>query len=306
MDQLSAMRAFVRVVQSGSFSAAAREQNSSQATVSKKVAALEAQLGVKLLTRSSRDLSLTQAGVDYYEHCVDLLAELEEVEARVRSQVAAPRGTLRVTAPVPFGRRVLAPLVGEFLQRYPDIQLDMSLGDRHVDLIAEGIDVAIRARKLEDSSLVARHLFDNPMLVVAAPDYLAREGTPREPGDLKRHNCIVYSLLKTLNNWHFSLEGKGFSVPVSGSFRSDSGDTNLAVALAGQGITQLPIWMVDEYLKSGRLVRLFEDYRADSIPFNALYSQSRYVPLKVRCFVDFLKEKLAENPLYEGARAPGR
>lgn len=298
MDQLSAMRAFVRVVQTGSFSAVGRELNTTQATISKKVASLEAKLGVKLLTRSSRDVSLTQAGTDYYEQTVVMLSELDEVEARVRSQVATPQGTLRVTAPVAFGRLVLAPLIGEFLERYPDIKVDMSLGDRHVDLIAEGVDVAIRARKLEDSSLVARHLFENPMLLVASPSYLELHGEPREPADLKRHHCIVYSLLRTGNNWHFTYQGKEISVPVTGDFQSDSGDTNLEVVLSGLGITALPIWMVEEHLQSGRLVQLLTDYKADQIPFNAIYPQNRYVPLKVRCFVDFLKEKLAESTLF--------
>ena len=298
MDQLGAMRAFVRVVQTGSFSAVGRELNTTQATISKKVAALEAKLGVKLLTRSSRDISLTQAGADYYEQTVVMLAELDEVEARVRSQVATPQGTLRVTAPVAFGRLVLAPIVGEFLEKYPDIKVDMSLGDRHVDLIAEGVDVAIRARKLEDSSLIARHLFDNPMLLVASPKYVKLHGEPREPADLKRHNCIVYSLLRTGNHWHFTHHGKEISVPVTGTFQSDSGDTNMEVALSGLGITALPIWMVKEHLRSGRLVQILTDYKADSIPFNAIYPQNRYVPLKVRCFVDFLKEKLAESALF--------
>lgn len=298
MDQLGAMRAFVRVVQTGSFSAVGRELNTTQATISKKVAALEAKLGVKLLTRSSRDVSLTQAGTDYYEQTVVMLAELDEVEARVRSQVATPQGTLRVTAPVAFGRLVLAPIVGEFLEKYPDIKIDMSLGDRHVDLIAEGVDVAIRARKLEDSSLIARHLFENPMLLVASPEYVKLHGDPREPADLKRHNCIVYSLLRTGNYWHFTHQGKEISVPVTGTFQSDSGDTNLEVALSGLGITALPIWMVNEHLQSGKLVQLLSDYKGDSIPFNAIYPQNRYVPLKVRCFVEFLKEKLAESTLF--------
>ncbi len=299
MDQLGAMRAFVRVVQTGSFSAVGRELNTTQATISKKVAALEAKLGVKLLTRSSRDISLTQAGADYYEQTVVVLAELDEVEARVRSQVATPQGTLRVTAPAPFGRLVLAPIIGEFLERYPDIKLDMTLGDRHVDLIAEGVDVAIRARKLEDSSLIARHLFDNPMLLVASPEYVKLHGEPREPADLKRHNCIVYSLLRTGNYWHFTHQGKETSVPVTGTFQSDSGDTNLEVALSRLGITALPIWMVNEHLQSGRLVQLLSDYQADQIPFNAIYPQNRYVPLKVRCFVDFIKDKLAESTLFQ-------
>lgn len=288
MDQLDAMRAFVRVVQSGSFSAAARDENTTQSTISKKVAALEAHLGAKLLTRSTRELSLTEAGTEYYEHCVVLLGELDEVEVRVRSHVAEPKGTLRITAPVAFGRLVLAPLMGEFLSKYPDIQLDVSLADRQVDLVAEGIDVAIRASQLQDSSLIARHLFDNPMLLVASPDYLSRNGLPKHPEDLKQHNCIVYSLFGT-PNWRFYRDGKEISVPVSGSFRSDSGDTNMEVALTGLGITQLPIWIVREHLQSGRLIQLMTDYQMDQVPFHAVYPQNRYVPLKVRCFIDFLK-----------------
>jgi DNA-binding transcriptional LysR family regulator len=293
MDKFIAMRAFVRVALSGSFSAAARDQNSSQATISKRVAALEESLGVKLLSRTSRNSALTQAGAEYYEHCVALLAEMDEVEAQVRSQHAAPQGVLRVTAPVAFGRLVLAPLVSEFLQAYPDIQLDMSLVDKQVDLIAEGMDIAIRARKLEDSSLIARPLFDNPMLLVASPKYITVHGIPEQPVDLTEHNCIVYSLFGT-SNWLFRHGGKEVSVPVSGSFRSDSGDTNLEVALTGLGITQSPFWMVEEHLRNGRLVRLLPDYQPNPVPFNAVYPHNRYVPLKVRCFIDFLKMKIAK------------
>ncbi|WP_432474512.1 LysR family transcriptional regulator [Amphritea sp. HPY] len=297
MDQLSAMRVFVRVVQTGSFSAVGREMNSSQATISKKVAALETRLGVKLLTRSSRDHSLTEAGVEYFEKCLILLAELDEVEARVRSQVASPRGVLKITAPVAFGRLVLASLIKDFLLQFPDIRIDLSLSDRHVDLIAEGVDIAIRARKLEDSTLIAQPLFDNPMLPIASPEYLESHGTPQHPDDLKEHNCILYSLAREAYIWRFHQADKTFSVPVSGNFQSDNGDTNLEVVLSGLGITQLPIWMVEEYLQTGKLIRLLSDYGTDSIPFNAIYPQNRYVPLKVRCFIDFLKQKLTERGL---------
>lgn len=156
MDQLGAMRAFIRVVQTGSFSAAAREQNPPQATISKKVAALEARLSVKLLTRSSRELSLTQVGAEYYEKCVAILGELDEAEASARSQVALPKGIIRITAPVVFGRLVIAPILAEFLSLYPEIKVDLALSDKHVGFISEGVDIAIRARELEDSSLVAR------------------------------------------------------------------------------------------------------------------------------------------------------
>lgn len=304
MDQLIAMRTFVRVVQTGNFSAAAREQNSSQANVSKRVLGLESLLGAKLLTRTSRELSLTDMGSEYYQKCLVILAELDEADAAVRSEAASPKGTLKIAAPIALARLVLAPLVKAFIEQYPEIKIDIAASDAQIDLIAQGIDIAIRAKKLEDSSLVARHLFDNPMLLVASPDYLQQRGIPNAPEELKHHNCIVYSLLSSINIWRFSKKAKEgekdkeFSVPVTGNFQSSNGDTNLEVALTGLGIVQLPIWMIDEHIKSGRLTQVLTDYKAVSIPLNAIYPQNRYVPLKVRCFVDFLKKQLANNDIF--------
>ncbi|GIU22252.1 LysR family transcriptional regulator [Shewanella schlegeliana] len=301
MDQLGAMRAFVRVVQSGSFSAAAREQNTTQATISKKVAALESLLGAKLLTRSSRENSMTEVGTAYYESCVAIIGELDEAQAQVRSQQASPKGVLRVAAPIVFGCQFIAPFLSHFLECYPEIKVDLMLSDKHVDLIAEGIDVAIRAKQLEDSSLIARHLFDNPMVVVASPDYLKRFGEPEAPQELRTHNCIVYSMLKSVNIWHFEQakeSGDKISVPVSGNCRCDNGEAILQLALDGLGVVQLPIWMVDEHIKEGNLKAILSNYTAKPLPFNAIYPQSRYVPLKARCFIDFLKQRLAESSSY--------
>ncbi|CAE6967608.1 Bacterial regulatory helix-turn-helix protein [Vibrio sp. B1ASS3] len=292
MDQLSAMRAFVRVVQTGSFSATGREMNTSQTTISKKVAALEKKIGVKLLARSSRDHALTPAGTKYYQTCVDILGELDEAEAEARSEVASPQGTIRISAPVAFGRILLAPIMSEFFQRYPDIKVDLQLSDQHTDLISDGIDVAIRAKQLEDSTLIARHLFDNPMLVLAAPNYLQQHGEPKTPEDLKQHNCLVYSRMKDINVWSFTKQNQKHAVAVNGNFQSDNGDVLLEVALTGMGIVTLPIWMVEHHLKEGRLTQLMSDYTGQNLPFNAVYLQSRYTPLKVRCLIDYLKEKL--------------
>ncbi|HDM8230987.1 TPA: LysR family transcriptional regulator [Vibrio campbellii] len=292
MDQLSAMRAFVRVVQTGSFSATGREMNTSQTTISKKVAALEKKIGVKLLARSSRDHALTPAGAKYYQTCVDILGELDEAEAEARSEVASPQGTIRISAPVAFGRILLAPIMAEFFQRYPDIKVDLQLSDQHTDLISDGIDVAIRAKQLEDSTLIARHLFDNPMLVLAAPSYLQQHGEPKTPEDLKQHNCLVYSRMKDINVWSFTKQNQKHAVAVNGNFQSDNGDVLLEVALTGMGIVILPIWMVEHHLKERRLTQLMSDYTGQNLPFNAVYLQSRYTPLKVRCLIDYLKEKL--------------
>jgi len=299
MDQLGAMRAFVRVVQMGSFSAAAREQDTTQATISKKVAALEKKLGAKLLSRTSRELSLTEVGADYYENCVIILSELDEAEAQVRSQIALPSGVLRVAAPVVFGRQFMAPILVEFLNAYPEIKVDLMLNDKHIDLIADGVDVAIRAKQLEDSTLVARHLFNNPLVVVASPEYLQKNTKPQNPDELKNHNCIVYSMLKSINIWHFEQGNNNMSVPVTGSFRCDNGDVILQLVLDGAGIAQLPVWMVDEHIRSGKLAMVLEGYISKPLPFNAIYPQNRYVPLKVRCFIEYLKQKLADNPLYQ-------
>lgn len=295
MDQLSAMRAFVRVVQTGSFSATGREMNTSQTTISKKVAALEKKIGVKLLARSSRDHALTPAGTKYYQTCVDILGELDEAEAEARSEVASPQGTIRISAPVAFGRILLAPIMSEFFQRYPDIKVDLQLSDQHTDLISDGIDVAIRAKQLEDSTLIARHLFDNPMLVLAAPNYLQQHGEPKTPEDLKQHNCLVYSRMKDINVWSFTKQNQKHAVAVNGNFQSDNGDVLLEVALTGMGVVTLPIWMVEHHLKEGRLTQLMSDYTGQNLPFNAVYLQSRYTPLKVRCLIDYLKEKLPNS-----------
>lgn len=297
MDQLGAMRAFIRVVQIGSFSAAARETNTSQATISKRVAALEAQLGVKLMMRTSRDHSLTEAGAEFYEKCVAILAELEEAESDARSRVASPRGLLRVTTAFPLGRLLIAPLLTDFLSRYPEIKLDLALSDSHVDLTREGFDIAIRAQKLQDSSLNARELFKNPMFLIASPSYLKQHGVPRTPEELVDHNCIVYSELSTQNSWHFTHENDDISVQVNGNFQCDNGDTILTAAVAGVGFAVLPYWMIKSHLDAGELQVVMSDFQPSTLPVNAVYPHSRYLPLKVRCFIDFLIEEFARSPL---------
>lgn len=297
MDQLGAMRAFARVVQTGSFSAVAREANTSQATISKRVAALEAQLGVRLMMRSSRDRSLTEAGAEFYEKCVVILAELEEAESNARSQLASPRGVLRISTAFPLGRLLIAPLVADFLSRYPEIELDLELTDRHVDLTAEGFDIAIRAQQLKDTSLVARELFKNPMFLIASPSYLKQHGVPSTPEELVDHNCIVYPQFSTRNLWHFVHEGDDISVHVNGNFQCDNGDAILAAATDGVGFAVLPYWMIHSHLDAGQLQLVMPKFQPPTLPVNAIYPQRRYLPIKVMCFVDFLIEKFAKSAL---------
>ena len=297
MDQLRAIRAFARVVQTGSFSAAARDANTSQATISKRVAALEEKLGVRLMMRSSRDHSLTRAGADYYEKCVAILEELDEAESNARTEVASPRGVLRVTTAVAIGRLLVGPLIAEFLSRYAEIELDLALTDRHVDLLGEGYDVAIRAQRPKDSALIARQLFPNPLFLIASPGYLEQHGVPQNPEELADHNCIIYSQLSTLAVWQFARAGQDISVHVGGKFRCDNGDTVLEAAIAGVGFAMLPHWMIHSQLDSDLLRVVMPEFQLASLPVHAVYPQRRYLPLKVRCFIEFLLEKFATNPI---------
>lgn len=298
MDQLGAIRAFVLVVQTGSFSAAAREQGTTQATVSKKVAALEELMGVKLLSRTSRELSLTEVGQDYFHRCVSILSELDEAESNARSQMGRPTGQLRVSAPVVFGRQFISPILSEFLKENPELNVDLHLSDKHVDLITDRIDIAIRAKQLEDSTLIARHLFDNPMVLVAAPSYLEANSWPDTPEELASHNCILYSMQKSINVWHLSQGEHHLSIPVSGNCRCDNGDVILQLVIDGAGIAQLPVWMVSHFIDSGQLVVVLSDFEVKPLPFHAVYPQNRYVPLKVRRFIEFIKAKIECSELY--------
>jgi len=297
MDKLGAMQTFIRVVQTGSFSAVAREQNTSQATISKRIAALENLLGAKLLTRNSRGHTMTEIGQNYYERCNTILDEVEEAETEACSLIIAPKGTLRITAPVDFARLYISPFVAEFLRIYSEIKIDLTLTDNVVDLVSGGIDIAIRIGELEDSSLIARRLYITPLVTVATPRYLDAHQEPKHPHELKQHNCLVYSLSSKVNFWNFSHHGKEISVQVNGNFQSDNGDSMVRVLLADMGIAFIPDWLAAPYLEEGSLRQILVDY-TKPLPINAIYPQNRYVPLKTKCFVDFLTNKLEENPIF--------
>jgi len=293
------MRIFTRLVQTGSFSAVAREMSIGQSTVSKRLAALEVKLGTRLLARTSRKLHVTEVGSDYYERCLPILMEVDEAEASARSMTHNPKGVLRVNVPVSFGQRHVIPRMPEFLKTYPNVKLDIMLMDRHVDLVAEGIDVAIRIGLLADSSLVARRLGESPRLLVASKSYLEKRGRPNHPDELKDHNCLVYSLLSTGNIWHFQHQGKKFSVQVNGTFQANNSDAVREMALAGSGIMVLPKWMSHPYIQNGELEEILTEYPPKAFPIQALYPHNRYVPSKVRSFVSFLQQAYASDPLLQ-------
>ncbi len=299
MEQITAMRFFTRVVQTGSFSAVARESGISQSSVSKNLAALEAKLGARLLARTSRKLNLTEVGCDYYERCLPILMEIDEAEATVRSMTINPAGVLRVNVPVSFGQRHVIPRMPEFMRAYPNVKIDIMLLDRQVDLVAEGVDVAIRIDILDDSSLIARRLGDSPRLLVASKSYLQKHGRPNHPDELKNFDCLVYSLLGTGNIWHFLNKGKEFSVGVKGNFQANNSDAVLQMALAGAGIMALPKWMSHPYVENGELDCILTEYTPQGFPIQAVYPQNRYVPSKVRSFVSFMQQSFASDPLLQ-------
>jgi DNA-binding transcriptional LysR family regulator len=293
MDQLAAMRTFAAVVDAGVFSAAAKTLGQSKATVSKQVSQLEDHLGARLLNRTTRRLSLTEIGQAYLERTRRILEEVEEAERAVSELHGAPRGTIRVNAPMSFAIRHLGPALPEFLGRYPDVSIELSLSDRVVDVVAEGYDLVIRIIELEDSSLIARKLCESRRVLCASPDYLAKRGTPGHPGDLAQHDCLIYANRPSPRDWEFeNAEGEQVTVRVNGRLSTDNGDIEVEAALAGLGVSLIPDFLVDEYLADGRLTCILPDWSGRHAPIYAVYPHNRHMSAKVRVFVDFLAERL--------------
>ena len=300
MDRLDTMEAFVRVADARSFSEAARRLRLSKSVVSRQVSALETQLGARLFHRTTRSLSLTEIGLAYYERCSRILAEIEEANLSVSNLQAEPRGKLRINAPMSFGVLHLAPMLPRFLERYPQIDIDMAMNDRFVSLVDEGFDVAVRIGKLEDSSLIARYLAPIRVIVCASPTYLKRHGTPNTPADLATHCCLTYSNVASPDEWSFqTLEGKRWPVEVKGCLRVNNGDTLREAALGGAGIVTLPSFIVGRDLQAGTLVSLLSDYVAQDLPLHAVYPHNRHLSPKVRAFVDFLLEHIGPRPYWD-------
>jgi DNA-binding transcriptional LysR family regulator len=296
MDRFSLMHVFVRIAETGSISAVARELGASQPTVSKQLAALEARLGVTLLQRTTRRLSLTEAGSVYYESARRILDQVAEAEAGVGRLSSGPSGTLTVSAPNGLGQMFLDRLIIAFQSRYPELRIHLIESERFVDLVEEGIDVAVRVGQLTDSTLVARRLGSSRRVVVGTPEYFARNPEPRVPQDLERHNCVLYTYLASGNVWRF-LGPKGeIDVRVSGSFRTTSGNAIREAVLAGIGVAATPLWMVHDHLHAGRLQTVLQDFAPVPAEINAVYPSARHVATKVRLFIDYLKEAFGRVP----------
>jgi len=303
IDTLTGMAVFASVAEAQSFSAAARELGLSKSAVSKHVSQLEARLGARLLQRTTRRLSLTEAGTALYAHCRRIADELAAAEAAIGSLSGAPRGTLRVSAPMSFGERYLAPLLPAFLARHAELRVELSLGDQLVDLIEAGVDCALRIARLPDSSLVARRLAPARRVVCGAPAYFERRGVPRTPDDLRAHNCLDYAYLAATGGWPFPAApgARGVrAVPVEGNLAANNGEVLRAAALAGVGLALLPTFIAGDDLRAGRLRAVLTEYESWDASVYAVYPPTKQLAPKVRAFVDFLAARFRSGKHWPG------
>ncbi len=290
MEGFGAIPVFVAVVENGGFSAAARTLGISKSAVSKRINQLEKQLGVRLLHRTTRKLSLTEAGERYFEHAAHALTAAGQAEDAVTELQGEPQGQLRINAPMSFGRLHVAPLIPKLLQRYPKLQIDLVMDDRKVDLVAAGFDVAIRSGRLPDSTLVARKLAPLRQVLCASPDYIDGHGLPGRPAELTGRNCVLFSYSSDANEWTLNGEDGPEIVLVSGSYRVNNSEALLEALREGVGIGRLPTFVAGPDLKTGRLVTLFESYRIPDQTFYAVFPEREYLPAKVRAFLNFAIE----------------
>jgi len=300
MDNLTDIAVFVRVVDSGSFTKAATQLGLSRAVVSKYISRLEARLGARLLNRTTRRLSLTEAGAALYANSRDALGQIEEAETEISKLQAEPRGLLKINAPMSFGILHIAPALPAFLARYPDITVEMLMDDRIVDLVEEGFDLAIRIARLADSALVASKIAPCRQVVCAAREYLERQGVPIHPEDLRNHNCIVYTYASSPNVWRFiGLNGNAVTVPVRGNLRVNSGLAEREAALQGLGVIILPTFYVGEDIRAGRLQAVLTNFKARELTVYAVYPERKYLAPKVRVFIDFFRERFGPEPYWD-------
>ena len=297
MDRLTAMELFVRIVETGSFSAVAREMDMNQPTVSKQLSALEQKLKTRLLNRSTRQLSLTEAGSEYYEACKRILDEVREAESNVGRLQGQLAGQLKVNTSIALGQMYVGPLTLKFQKQHPGLEVDLSLVDRFVDVVEEGVDVAIRVGRLSDSNLVARRLGKTRRVAVATPAYLKKHGTPKTPEDLVNHNCLLYAYLSTGSEWMFQgPDGKEIRVKVSGNFRANNGEAIRQAVLADLGVAVAPEWIALRDLESGAIRSILTNYAPTLMDIHAVYPSGRHLSAKVRAYVDFLQQEFQKIP----------
>jgi DNA-binding transcriptional LysR family regulator len=296
MDKLQAMNALVKVVASGSYAEAARRLGVTRSAVSKAVMELEQSLGARLLDRTTRRVTPTEAGLAYYERCVAILAQIEETEAQVSRLHDEPKGVLRINAPMSFGTLYLGTAIADFMDRYTELKVELTLTDRFIDPLEEGVDVTVRIGALSDSSLITRRIAPARVLLVASPGYLARHGEPQTLSDLAHHKCLSYGHTTSMQRWQLIENGQTVSVPIGACLSSNNGDVLRDAAVKGIGIARLPTFIVGQDLESGRLKTVLPDNRPPDGAIHALYAPNRYLAAKTRVFIDFLVERFSSNP----------
>ena len=296
MDRIQSIKVFIRVVDLGSFSKAASEMGIGQSAVTKQVAQLEAKLGSRLLHRSTHGVSVTEIGRIYYEKCKLIAHHVDEAESVAALMQSQLQGVLRISSSVAFGRRVLVPLVVKFMKQHPKVQLEITFEDRYVDLVAQGVDLAVRMGRLADSSLGARYLGVNPWVIVAAPQYLAERGEPKQPQDLTHHDALIYSTVQGDARWLLTgADGQVQSTTVSGPLRSNNLSALLSAVRSGMGLAALPRYVAEESIKTGAVSPVLTSWRLPSQEIHAVYPSPRVLPAKVQTFIDWLQSEMNDN-----------
>ncbi len=293
MDRLDAMQLFVRVAELGSFAGAAQQLGVARSVVTRQIAGLEAHLGVKLMARSTRRLTLTSAGTAYLEKCRVILNLVEAAEIGVAEERQTPRGNIRISLPLSFGLKRLAPLLLDFSQRYPEVALDMDYSDRRVNLIEEGIDLSIRVTRRLDAGDVARRIGTSRMRVLASPDYLSRHGQPAHPAELAHHVCLGYTNAGAATTWQFVVDGQLENFPIRSRINANNGDVLTEAAAQGLGIACQPDFIAGSFIAAGRVVEILVDYPGPELGIYAMLPSNRHIPYRVRVLMDFLAARLA-------------
>jgi DNA-binding transcriptional LysR family regulator len=300
MNRLSAIESFVKVAELNSFSEAAARLNTSKSVVSRHVTALEAQLGLRLFHRTTRAITLTEAGRAYFERVSQILLDLQDADQSVSHLQVTPRGRLKVSAPMSFGFLHLAPALADFLAEYPELEVDVTMSDRFVDLVEDGFDLAVRIGTLADSSFIAKRIAPIRRVICASPSYLEAHGTPAVPQDLRAHQCLCNSNQPAGREWRFTMpDGNPVSVPVNGRLAMNNGDALRVAALNHLGFIDIPTFIVGGDLKAGTLVSVLDDHVPQVLALHAVYSHARHLSPKVRAFIDFLARRFGPRPYWD-------
>lgn len=299
MDKLDTMACFAKVVALGSYAEAGRTLGITRSAVSKAVMEIERRLGARLLDRTTRRVSVTEAGLAYYESCLDILARVAETEQQVSRLHDAPKGVLRINAPMSFGALYLGPAIADLMAAYGDLKIELVLNDRFIDPLEEGVDVTVRIAELADSSLIARKLAPARRVLVASPAYLARHGRPERPRDLMAHRCLSYGHTTLRQRWQLCDAGVSRGVTIAPVLCSNNGDVLKAAAVADQGIALLPTFLAGPDLAAGRLLRVLCEFAPEPLGIYALYAPNRYLAAKTRVLIDFLDRRFGSNPPWD-------